>query len=417
MPNTIETTQPRTSASEPPLVIEGESRIRESYADYLSDESRYGPAGCDRLVFPNDEAQVAETVADAVGRGREVTVSAGRTGIVGGAVPRCGTLVSLGAMNRIVGISRLEEGRFVLRVEPGVTIAELRDRLEKRDLGLDPDRLQDEEREALEAFIADDRGFFYPPDPTEDSAHIGATVATNASGARSFRYGATRKHVHGLRVCLASGEVLAVERGSCRSEDGRFVVRTALGDTEVVVPTYEMPATKNAAGYFAAPSIDLVDLFVGSEGTLGIVTEVTLVLAPRPEGVLVALAFFGSDEDALAFVRHVRGDGEERPPSAISPLALEFFDSRSFDFLRERKSELGAASDIPELPGEACAGVLFEQEYTENDLLDAYEAWEAALVARRRSSRTDRRWSRRGVGWRRTSSRSSGTFATAWRRR
>jgi D-lactate dehydrogenase (cytochrome) len=185
--------------------------------------------------------------------------------------------------------------------------------------------------------------------------------------------------------------VLAIERGRVAAEDGRFVVEAPGGEIGFSAPSYVMPSTKNAAGYYARPDMDLVDLFVGAEGTLGVITEVEILLSQRPEGILSALAFFGSDADALEFVRHARGDpGFEAPPDALAPLALEFFDSRSFDFLRDRKREQGPSSEIPELPSDAAAGVLFEQDYVEDDLLDIYEAWEAALAAH--GSSMDRTW-------------------------
>jgi D-lactate dehydrogenase (cytochrome) len=268
------------------------------------------------------------------------------------------------------------DGRFAVRVEPGLSIAELRERLLRKELD-DVEATGD-----LAALLEDERGFFYPPDPTEDTAHLGATVATNASGARSYRYGPTRQHVHGLRLALTTGDVVALKRGDCVADGRRLVLAATDGSaTDVEVPAYKMPETKNAAGYYAAPGMDAVDLFVGSEGTLGVITEVELVLSPSPEGILSALAFFGSDEDAVAFVVAARGDAPDGGGAGVTPLALEFFDSRSFEFLRRRKVEEGSSSEIPELPEGAVAGVLFESEYTEEDLLDTYEAWESLLSA------------------------------------
>lgn len=381
--NTIATEQPRPGSGRPATVIDSPEKIRESYADYLRDESRFGPAACDRLVFAHSEKDVAEILADATARGGAVTISAGRTGIVGGAVPSSGTLLSLAEMDRILGLRSLPDGRFVLRAEPGLSIARLKERIEKRDLGIDETTLSADEKAALRSFSSDPHAYCYPLDPTEDTAHLGATLATNASGARSFRYGATRNQVQGMRVCLASGEMLDIERGACRAHDGRFMITTAGGAaTEVRVPTYAMPATKNAAGYFAAVDMDLVDLFVGSEGTLGVITEARILIVPSPEGILSALAFFPSDDDAIAFVRGARGDlSDGRPTDSVEPIALEFFDSRSLDFLRERKREDGASSAIPELPTDAASAVLFEQEYTEQRLLGIYERWETLLSA------------------------------------
>ncbi len=382
MSTVVRTVEPRGEGVPGCTIIESVERITESYADYLTDESGFGPPKVDCLVFARSERQVADVLADASDRGVYVTVSAGRTGIVGGAVPAGGTLLSLAEMNRVLGIRRLADGRFAVRVEPAVTVAGLEEMLAVGDLGLDPETLPPEEAAALAALKADERGYFYPPDPTEMSAHLGATVATNASGARSYYYGATRRHVHSVRVVLPCGEVIAAERGIFTAGDGRFEIRLTGGDSlDVAVPGYAMPETKNAAGYYVAPDVDLVDLFIGSEGTLGVLTEVELVLSRRPSGVLSALAFFPDDESAIAFVKHTRGDHADSPvPASVTPLALEFFDSKSFEFLRERKEAQGASSGIPELPEDAAAGVLFEQEFEDEDaLMAAYEGWEELL--------------------------------------
>ncbi len=378
----MSTRKPRRGDGPPPTVIDAPSRIKESYADYLTDESGFGPASADRLVFAHDERQVADVLTEAAAAGTCVTVSGARTGIVGGAVPSRGTLLSLAEMDRILGARTLPDGRKVLRVEAGVSIASLRERLDAGDLGAADATLPDESRRELEAFANESGSCFYPPDPTEDAAHIGSTVMTNASGARSFRYGATRPHVHAITICLVGGDVLEIERGDVRAEGGIFSIGRADGSrTEIPVPRYTMPGTKNAAGYFAAPDMDLIDLFIGSEGTLGVLTEVEILLTPRPAGFLSALAFFPSDEQALDLVRHAKGEIASRPPpGSVAPVALELFDSRSLDFLRERKAEEGSASKIPELPVDARAGILFEQDYANDDgLMEVYEGWEVLL--------------------------------------
>src|SRR6202012_5503918 len=100
---------------------------------------------------------------------------------------------------------------------------------------------------------------FYAPDPTENSASVGGSVTSNASGSRSFLYGPTRLHVRAIRVVLAGGEVLGLKRGD--------------------KPPFEIPALpethakKNTAGYYMRAGMDFMDLFIGSEGTLGAITE------------------------------------------------------------------------------------------------------------------------------------------------
>jgi D-lactate dehydrogenase (cytochrome) len=361
-------------------VVDSRERIAESYAAYLADESRLGPASCDRIVFARSEREVADALLDAASRGSEVTVSGARTGIVGGAVPRRGTVLSLVEMNRTLGVRRLDDGRVTVSAEPGISIADLRRSIE-----------EERAADAAGALLAAGP-LTYAPDPTEDTAHLGASVATNASGARSFRYGATRAHVRRLRVVLACGEVVDVERGACVEEGGAFEIERLDGAVlEVPAPRYRTPPIKNAAGYFSAPGMDLVDLFVGSEGTLGVITEVEGLLTPRPPAVLSALAFFDSDDDAVAFVLHARGDAPGGPPPpGVEPLALEYFDSHSLEFLRARRREQGAESSIPEPPVDAAAAVHLEQAFREEDLAEAYEAWESVLSAH--GSSMERTW-------------------------
>ena len=134
-------------------------------------------------------------------------------------------------------------------------------------------------RETLEQ-----RGALYPPIPTFEGAFAGGVVATNAAGAGTFKYGSTRDWVRRLTVILADGSVLGPDtRSGARAS--RWVLRDRhrrLHQPSQGAPTYEMPAVpKRSAGYFAAPAMDLVDLFVGSEGTLGVVTEITFAIVSR----------------------------------------------------------------------------------------------------------------------------------------
>jgi D-lactate dehydrogenase (cytochrome) len=150
---------------------------------------------------------------------------------------------------------------------------------------------------------------FYPPDPTERSCFLGGTIATNASGARTFKYGATRNYVQALKVVLASGDSVDLRRGELfASLDGRVSIPLSSGRAlEAQLPTYSMPRVrKHASGYFVAPGMDLIDLFIGSEGTLGVIVEAELKLLPKPAGVLSGVVFFDNEESLLAFVREAR---------------------------------------------------------------------------------------------------------------
>ncbi|HEX8163490.1 MAG TPA: FAD-linked oxidase C-terminal domain-containing protein [Pyrinomonadaceae bacterium] len=301
---------------------------------FLSDASNLAGGHAARVVFPETAGEAAEVLREATGTRTPVTVAGAGTGVVGGRVPFGGIVLATSRMNRIKEIVReVGGGRAVAGA--GVVLADF--------------------RRAAEA-----RGLLYPPDPTEWSCYLGGTVATNASGARTFKYGATRNYVRRLEVALATGDVLTLARGEVRADpDGRVRVPLAGGRAvEARLPAYRMPQTrKHAAGYFVEPNVDAVDLFVGSEGTLGVVTEVEVGLLPQPESLLSGVVFFEREDALLAFVGDARAASlraRAAPPArAVDARALEYFDRESLELLRE---------NYPSIPRGAAGAVFFEQE-------------------------------------------------------
>ncbi len=185
---------------------------------------------------------------------------------------------------------------------------------------------------------------FYPPDPTEWTASVGGSIATNASGSRSFRYGSTRRWIAALKVAFMDGRIAEFRRGDA---------------VDSVIPEIPVPrTTKNTAGYFLKPGMDWIDLFAGSEGTLGVILEAELLLLPAPEELLAGVIFFPSDEEALEAVDAWRGMETLR--------MIEYFDRNSLALLRERYSEV---------PRAAQAAVLIEQ------IGDDTAAWERFATA------------------------------------
>ncbi len=348
-----EAVAPRPDGGARPLEIAGEAEIQERYAVYLQDESRYGEPNALRLYFPASEAQLSAVLREMNEARTPVTISAGRTGIVGGAVPSGGILVSLERMKYLSGPRPDKNGRWLLTAGPAVTIEELVRHTEDANRG---------RKEGPQ--------LFYPPDPTETTAHLGGTVATNASGARSFRYGPTRSFVEGLRVVLAAGDVLDLHRGEITASDsGTFDIQLRDGTVLAVpVPSLKQTVAKSTAGYYSGAGMDLIDLFIGSEGTLGVISEVTVLLVEKPEALLSSVSFFPSEDRALQFVCALRLDSGPAGRGGLEPEAIEYFDGRSLDLLRTRRQEEGASSSLPELPGEARAAVFFEHAYTEESL-------------------------------------------------
>ena len=152
-----------------------------------------------------------------------------------------------------------------------------------------------------------------------------------------------------LRLVLSDGSVLAMARGEHRAQGRAFSLATGSGRTiSGQLPGYTQPPVKSAAGYHVADDMDLLDLFIGMEGTLGIVTEAELVLIPHPAAVLGLTAFLPSEEAALQFVRALRGDDGETSGS-IRPVAIEYFDNDALELLRRMKAENPAFESIPAL--------------------------------------------------------------------
>ncbi|MBT3194316.1 MAG: FAD-binding oxidoreductase, partial [Verrucomicrobia bacterium] len=243
------------------------------FEEYLRDESRR-TGSAEQILFARNE----EDISDALQASLPLTIQGARTGIAAGAVPNGGLILNLSRMNHVGGV---EDGRIT--VQPGALLAEIREKVK-------------------------DAGLFFPPDPTETSASIGGMLACNASGAMSYHYGPTRKWVHALRVMLPDGDVVRVERGE--KIDGLSFSLTTEGGNEIsgTLPELKMPDVKSAAGYFITPNMDLVDLFIGMEGTLGIITEAELLLRPVPPVQQALCAFFPNEEAALTFVRFLRED-------------------------------------------------------------------------------------------------------------
>jgi len=320
--------------------------VERDYPDYLRDESRR-PGKADSISFPKMEDEIKSHLAHARDSELTVTVQGARTGITAGAVPDGGHIINLSRMNAILNLRHDSDSEeFFLTVQPGVLLSEIQESMERHEFNwgkdLASDRVSGSER-ALEEMRANG-SYFFPPDPTEASASIGGMVSCNSSGARSFHYGATRKYVERLRVVLAGGSVVLLARGDPKADGRCFSVvtnsgRKITGD----LPSYDMPQVKNAAGYYSRPDMDLLDLFIGSEGTLGIVTEIELRLIRAPGALWGVTAFLPSEASALDFVEKVRC-------TEAGPAAIEFFDHHALNLLREQKKTNPAFKEIPDIP-------------------------------------------------------------------
>lgn len=235
----------------------------------------------DAVLRPRDEADVVDAIRAAASAVTTITVAGAQTSTTGASITDRGALMSLRALDARV---RVDPVARTVRASCGVIVADLR-------------------RACAE------QGLLFTPDPTSDeSCTVGGAVACNASGARSFAYGATRPHVAALRVALADGRV----------EEYR---RPRIG--------------KNTAGYL--PVQDPVDWFIGSEGTLGVVLEAEFSLLPLPARTTGLAVPFRREADALGFVLAARED------PAVRPVCLEYTDAEATGFMRRAADDEGWA--------------------------------------------------------------------------
>ena len=248
-------------------------------AGYRFDQAGFGSAGIPvALARPTSTAEVVQILRVATRYRIPVVPQGARTGLSGGANAVDGAiLLSLERMTRILDI---DEINHTATVQPGVVNAVL-------------------------SQAAEDKGLFYPPDPGSwQSSTIGGNVATNAGGLCCVKYGVTSDFVRELEVVLADGRVLRTGR------------RTA----------------KGVAGY------DLVRLFTGSEGTLGVITEVTVALRPVAEAPLTAVAFFAAPPSACRAVTEYLSTGRR-------PSVLELMDEPTIDAVAAYR-DLGFPDDV-----------------------------------------------------------------------
>lgn len=295
-----------TTDGGPPGLFARDPEVCAAYAGDVSGLTRVPAA----VARPGSTGEVVEVLREAAAEGRSVTAAGAQTSTTGASIPAPGgVILSTARLDRILDV---DPAKRRVRVQPGVVLGDL--------------------NRALAA-----EGLFFAPDPTsENEATVGGSVACNASGARTLRYGPTREHVLALTVVLADGRVVELRR-----------------------PDLE----KNTVGLL--PAQDPVDWFVGSEGTLGIVVEAELSLLPLPPRVVGLGVPFPDEARALAFV------AAARTTPGVAPRCLEYFDATAFGFAREAHGG-GAWSD-------ATGTMVYLEEAGPDD--PDFEAWLALAEA------------------------------------
>ncbi|MCX5727081.1 MAG: FAD-binding oxidoreductase, partial [Candidatus Saganbacteria bacterium] len=202
------------------------------------------------------------------------------------------------------------------------------------------------------------------------TAFIGGNVATNASGGRGFKYGNTRDYVRRLKVILSTGEILDIKRGEIFANGSFDMELVGRGRVVFPIPKYIMPNVKNAAGYYSKNGMDLIDLFIGQEGTLGVVTEIEVRLLPKRGDTFDCITFFSHDSDAINFANEARRISLEARAKDIEAASLEYADVGALALLREKYTNI---------PKGACSAIFFSQETTEKTEDPLIDSWSKLL--------------------------------------
>lgn len=301
---------------------------------FLEDAAHYPGGHAMGVVRPRSTEEVSASLRE----GKRLLPIGAQSSLTGGATPFGDVVMST---ERLTGITVSSDR---VHVGAGVPLQILQDELAKT-------------------------GRWFPPAPTYLGAFAGGVVATCAAGAATFKYGTTREWVEGLAVVLADGAVLKIARGDCVASGDRLPIETASGVRVLRVPDIRMPdVPKRSAGYHLAPGMDLIDLFIGSEGTLGVITEVTFRTARRPAAMCRALVPVPSENIAIALTGELRAASQDtwrsRDPRGIDIAAIEHIDARSIAVIRE--DGIDRRLDVA-LPSGAAVALLIDLELPVDD--------------------------------------------------
>ena len=273
---------------------------------FLEDAAHYPGGRAVGVLRPRDVNELSACLRT----GPRVLVVGAQSSLTGGATPSNDIVVSTERLNSV----RIEGDR--VRAGAGVPLQILQDALFRI-------------------------GRWFPPVPTYLGAFAGGAVATCAAGAATFKYGTVRNWVDRITVVLAGGDIIELPRGHyAASPEGTFEIETSTGVRVVRLPRLVMPdVPKCSAGYFVKPNMDLIDLFIGSEGTLGAIAEVVFKTAPLPGGLCRAFVPVANESGGITLVDELRrasiATSRSGDPNGIDIAAIEHLDARSIQVVRE----------------------------------------------------------------------------------
>ncbi len=319
---------------------------KEELLSYLKDASNI-EGSADILYIPENKEELKECLAECSRKKIPVTLSGAGTGLTAGRTPYGGAVISTEKLKKIL----INKSRKTALVQPGVFVSELQEK-------------------------AGENGLFYPPNPTEINSSLGGNAATNASGSRTLKYGSTRDFILSAEVILMSGESLFLQRGRDKANGRELILKSEKNEYKIEYPDIHIPELKHAAGYFLKPDMDALDLFIGSEGTLGVFSEMELKLIEKPENLMSGFVFFQDENRLLDFAAQA-GNGLKSnfhlhyiDINDTAPRVLEYFDRNSLNFIQKSN---------PGIPADACGAIWFEQEYASEYEEELLEKWSVLI--------------------------------------
>ena len=291
----------------------------ETYHEYLRDESKMRGAA-DSISFPDSEAEIGNILQVMRENHMSVTIQGGKTGVVGSAVPSRGHIMNLSRMNKIKSFAQGETGEAFLKVEPGITLNELRQAIDR---------------------LATPTALFWPPDPTESTATVGGIASTDANGICFHLYGRSASYVAGIRVMNAEGSIRDLEKGQ-------------------------------AAIVINGESKELLDIYLGAEGMYGVITELTLRLIPKPREFWGIGFFFEDREDGMSFSDQLKATSFEVQGANIA--AIEYLDPSILSALEMHKSNITNLKHIPDVGSHIAAMVYVEIHGNQEEAIEEIAA-------------------------------------------
>lgn len=311
--------------------------MSEQESTHLRDESRL-TGFCDTFSVPSSVEELQRTAKELWAKGVPVTVQGAMTGICGAAVPFGGHVIVAEKLSKIIG-HEADGDKVFVTLEPGVKLSELLDYCERNKAELS--------------------GRTFLPDTTEKTATLGGMFSCNAKGPNFALHGDTTDKVRGLSMLLSNGRVLKLCRGDCVFANNGCEV-PELGRLEIAELPKNGRAGKGPA--FASEGGDLIDVLGGSEGMLGIITELELELEKKAPETWVVMFFFFDKDEALIFAQAVEARFELEDDTGVYLAAEEYFDQTAMELVNEYKKEVTLLKSAPDFPPYAKCAVYLELE-------------------------------------------------------